>query len=323
MNSFQLYFGIDVSKHYLDVGSTEQFLQRFQNDTESIQAVCAFIKEQQQESTACVVVESTGIYSMDVVMALIQSDVPVAFVQPGRVRHFARAAQQLAKTDAIDAQVIARFGERIQPRCYSPPAEEVQQLRALVDRRHQVTKDIVTEKTRREGCKNQRILTLINEHIKHLTACLKDLEKELRTLLQEQKQLHKQADVLMDITGVGLVTAATLLGHLPELGLVNRQQITALAGIAPYDRSSGERQGRRSIYGGRARVRKALYMATICAIRHSTVIKNHYAQLRQRGKAAKVAIIACARKLLIHINAQMNAYWTTFTTDDALQESTS
>lgn len=295
-----LYFGIDVAKATLDVGSTQKRLFQVPNTPAGHRAL---IERLQRLSVAAIVIESTGIYGQQCVQALGEAGLPVALVQPGRVRHFARSTGLMAKTDAIDAVLIARFGEAVKPRLHQAPTPAQAQLRAWSDRRSQIVEDRVREQNRLEACCDPVVAKHIRASIRRLEATEKALDRRIAQAISADATLRAKNDVVCQEAGVGPHTAAVLLGQLPELGAVNRQQISALAGLAPYDQSSGQWQGRRAIYGGRASVRRALYMAALTAVRWNDNLKAMYERLLGRGKDKKLALIACARKLLVRLNS--------------------
>jgi transposase len=300
MTTSGVYIGIDVSKATLEVGSCERRLFQAANTDQGHQEV---IRRLRSLSVALVAIESTGIYGQELARTLIAAGLPVAVVQPGRVRYFARSLQILAKTDAIDAVVIACFAAATKPRHYTPPSAPLARLRAVCDRRDQLIEDRVREENRLEACTDQDIATHLRASITALNQAVEKLDATIRDLIAADPLLKSRNDLLQNETGVGPQTAAVLIAQLPELGTVNRQQIGALAGLVPYDRSSGNQDGQRHIYGGRARVREALYMATMAACRWNTHIAGFYQSLIKRGKANKVARIACARKLLVRLNS--------------------
>ena len=299
------YIGIDISKATLDVGNTQKHLFTCANTTKSFEKIIAVCRESQAQIIA---IEATGGYERGLVHALLQADLPVAVVQPKCARHFALSTKTLAKTDKIDCRMLAQFAAATNPRLYEKPSENVQKLRALYDRRKQVIDDRVRETGRLEACPCTHVATRIQEHIKLLREEEATLQALIEACIKEDQDLHGKQQELLSTLGVGQQTATALLTHLPELGTVNRQHIAALAGIAPYDRSSGAWTGRSSIKGGRHEVRCALYMAALCATRHDPVIKVIYQRLLKKGKPKKVAIIACARKLLVHLNSMLRDY---------------
>lgn len=302
------YFGIDVSKARLDLARVDQYLGAYANTDDGHASLIAWLRKHTVEAIG---IEATGIYGHGIAKALTQAGFRVYLVQPGRVRWFARSQGILAKTDAIDGQVISRFIEQSQDlQVYTPPSAEQEALRALVDRRDQLVDDRRRERCRLEACQHPTMHAHIEAQITHLTAIIADLEKTIQATIARDPVLADRARRLQDVPGVGPHTAVCLLTHLPELGIVNRQEIAALAGLAPYPRDSGNRQGQRAIYGGRARVRRALYMAATTAARCNRTLHAVYVRLRAKGKRGKVALIAVARKLLVYLNSCM-AQWST------------
>lgn len=301
------YFGIDVSKARLDLACIERYLGASTNNDEGHQSLIAWLQDHALEAIG---IEATGIYGLGIAKALTQAGFRVYLVQPGRVRWFARSQGILAKTDAIDGQVISRFIEQSQGlQVYTPPSADHEELRALTDRRDQVVDDRRRERCRLEACQHPMMRAHIEEQIAYLTTQIQGLDQAIKQTLARDATLAEKATRLQDVTGVGPQTAITLLTYLPELGLVNRQEIAALAGLAPYPCDSGPRQGQRAIYGGRARVRRALYMAASTACRYNGPLQAFYARLRAKGKRGKVALIAVARKLLVYLNTCMRQ-WT-------------
>lgn len=300
------YFGIDVSKAHLDVADQSRFLKRYSNDRSGIaQIVRRFAR---RSSSARVIVESTGIYSLAICEALADAGISVFLVQPGRVRHFALSQGWLAKNDRIDARAIASFGASSSELIvFVPPCEILREIRALVDRRDQLVDDRKREKCRLEATRLPKVRQHIQNQIAHLSGLIGEIEHEIDMAFQKDVHLQKRRDVLQSVSGVAAVTSSVLVAQLPELGHVSRQAIAALAGLAPYVSQSGDSDGKREIYGGRARVRSALYMAVVAAVspQNKGFLVPHYEKLLARGKLKKVAQIACARKLLIHLNSLM------------------
>jgi transposase len=250
-----------------------------------------------------VICEASGGYEQSVVHALHQAELAVCIVDPARVRHFARATGQRAKTDRIDAALLARYGEQVRPRPTAPLSAAMAQMRELVRRRAQLLE----------------VLQLSRQHASHLTlpglrrqsaALVRQVrrqiaavEKQIQTVVADEESLRQRAQQLQSVSGVGPATAAVLLAEMPELGTLNRGQAAALAGVAPFARESGKWRGKRFVGGGRAPVRKALYMAALVGSRANAVLRERYERLRARGKPAKVALVALMRHLLIHLNA--------------------
>lgn len=294
-----IYVGIDVAKAELVVATTTAVICRVANDPGGH---AELVRRLTGMTVAAAVLESTGCYGQAPVAALVAAGVAVAVVQPGRVRHYARSLGIHAKTDPIDARVIAQFGEATKPRSFTPSTQEVVHLRALVDRRDQIIELRKQEQNHLEAKPSAFIAKDLQASIKRLRKAEKAYTKQIADHIAKHDRFARLSKALQDESGVGLQTAATLLAHLPELGSLNRQQIAALGGLAPYDHASGTHDGKRAIYGGRKRLRRALYLAALSAGRCGTWLKDAYLKLRQRGKPAKVALIACARKLLVRLN---------------------
>jgi transposase len=257
------------------------------------------------EPADMVIIEATGGLEVPVASALATAGIGVAVVNPRQVRDFARATGQLAKTDALDARVLVRFGAAVKPQVRALPDAQAQALEALVSRRRQLVEMLTAEKNRRANSP-QVIHKSIDEHIRWLEKRLAGFDDELAALVRATPIWRERDESLRSVPGVGPVLATTLLAHLPELGALNRKQIAALAGPAPFNRDSGSLRGSRCIWGGRAQVRRVLYMAVVSAVRSNPVIKNFYAQLRARGKCPKSALTACMRKLLVILNAMLH-----------------
>ena len=296
------YIGIDVSKAVLDVYILpfKKYMQ-FKNDIKEIKKLGHKLKTFPQAS---IVMEATGGYEKQVAQSLQKMGLGVSVVNPRYIRDFAKALGKLAKTDRIDAEVIASFAEKMQPRPNRECNENQQKLAELNARRRQITEMIVMEKNRLDKASNElkkSIQRIINALEKELQAINEALEK---FILNDADYSQKNA-LLKSIKGVGPVVAAGVLADLPELGKLNAKQISALAGLAPYNRDSGSLRGKRTIWGGRACVRTTLYMATLVATKHNPQIKSFYERLCNAGKMKKVAIIACMHKLLIIMNAMI------------------
>lgn len=296
------YIGIDVSKAVLDVYilPSKTYIQ-FKNDTKEIKKLSDKLKSFPQVS---IVMEATGGYEKPAAQALQNMGFSISVVNPRHIRDFAKALGKLAKTDRIDAEIIALFAEKMQPRPNAKYDENQQKLAELNARRRQIIEMIVMEKNRLDkvsSVSKKSIQRIINALEKELQAINKILEK---AILDDTEYSQKNT-LLKSIRGVGSVVAAGIIADLPELGTLNAKQITALVGLAPYNRDSGTLRGKRTIWGGRACVRSMLYMATLVATRHNVQIKNFYERLCKAGKMKKVAIIACMRKLLTIMNAMI------------------
>jgi transposase len=251
-----------------------------------------------------IVVEATGGYEEALVLGLFESGLPVALVSPQRVRKYAGAKGLLAKTDQIDAQLLAAYGKAIPPRLFVGKSEERKRLSALVARRKQLNDMLQAEKNRLRTT-SLEMKSSIQRVIACLKAEMKELEEQSRQFMKTHEEMGEQEQLLRSARSIGPVTAATLLADLPELGQLNRKQVAALVGVAPMNKDSGKKRGYRKTKGGRPDVRRALYMATLTGIRYNPILKPHYDQLVKRGKQKKVAITACMRKLLTILNAMM------------------
>jgi transposase len=251
-----------------------------------------------------VVMEATGGYEMLAALSLSGAGIPVAVVNPRQARDFAKAMGRLAKTDKVDAAILALFAERIRPEARPLPDAELAMLKALVNRRNQVVQMLVAEENRLAST-IPAVREHVNEHIVWLRQERHQLEAELGTYLEKTQVWTANDRLLQSVPGVGMVTSLTLLAELPELGTLNRKQIASLVGVAPLNRDSGKMHARRSTWGGRASVRAALYMATLVATKHNHEIHAFYERLCAAGKAKKVAIVACMRKLLVILNAMI------------------
>jgi transposase len=307
--TFSVYLGVDTSKAHLDVGTVERAVKRFSNDSTGHQQLLEHCVSCGRDQVI-VGVESTGSYSQALVLFLAEHGIAVALIQPNRVRHFARSQGLLAKTDAIDARMIAQYCAATRNlRLYTPPSESQRRLRALVDRRDQLVNDRQREQCRREACLDRAIATELKQSIDRLARAIAKLDQRIQAAIAKDAHAQSLSQALQDVTGVGPQTAVCLLAHLPELGCVNRQEIAALAGLAPYNCDSGNQRGKRATYGGRARVKRALFMAALSAARFDEHLNAFYLHLLRQGKAKKVALTACARKLVIRLNsivAQLN-----------------
>ena len=249
-----------------------------------------------------VVCEATGGYERDVVAALHEANVPVSVLNPARVRHFARATGQRAKTDHIDAAVLSAYGEKLQPKPTAPRTELQEQLTELVRRRVQLLEIRVSQKQQAQRLTVPALRRQAQSLVRRLERDLEQIEEQLKELRTQASDLDARLQKLEAITGVGTITALGVLAELPELGTLNRRQAAALAGLAPHPRESGQWHGRRSIGGGRAPVRRALYMAALVAARSNRQLKEFYQRLRAAGKPAKVALTAVMRKLIVLMN---------------------
>lgn len=308
----EVFVGIDVSKDKLDVAVRPSGeILSFSNDEDGISLMVDFIKPL---SPLLIVLEATGGLETASVGILAAKGLPVVVINPRQVRDFAKATGKLAKTDAIDAHVIARFGEAVRPEIRPLKDQETQKLDALITRRRQIVEMITAEKNRL-GSATPWTRKDIQNHIAWLEKCLMKADKDLNNLLRKSPVWREKNDILRSTPGVGPVLSMTLLSNLPELGTLNRKQIAALVGVAPLNRDSGLFRGKRKIWGGRASIRSVLYMSVTCAIRFNPLIKKFYQHLRNAGKVHKVAMTACMRKLLIILNTMIKnrTCWSTVT----------
>jgi transposase len=294
------FVGIDVSKRHLDVAvwGQEEVWQQPNNE----QGIIAVVGKLTELAPTLIVLEASGGWEMSLVAELAFAKLPVVVVNPTRVRAFAKATGQIAKTDKLDAGTIAWFAQAVRPEVRSLRNEQEAYLASLIARRRQVIGMVTAEKNRRHTT-HGLIAERLEEHIAWLAAELDALEEDISRLIKESEVWQEKEALLQSVPGVGPVTAFTLLAELPELGALNRQKIAALAGLAPFNKDSGPRRGKRRIFGGRAGVRCVLYMAALSASKTNPVIKDFYERLLAKGKVKKVALVACMRKLLAILNA--------------------
>ena len=294
--------GIDVGKEKLDARLNGQPSVRiWANDEAGRAELSEWVVAQEAQ---LVVVEASGGYEAGIVSELLERDQAVALVNPTRVRAFARAEGILAKTDKIDAGVIARFGATMKPEPQARRDQNQLELNQWVTRRRQLVLMVTAEKNRLQTAA-PAMQAHIARHIAWLQADIELLEQQINQAIAANPRWSETAKRVESVPGVGSITASTLVADLPELGQLNRQKIAALVGVAPFNHDSGKRRGHRRIFGGRASVRSVLYMATLSAIRHNPVIKSFYERLIAKGKIKKVALTACMRKLLVILNAMV------------------
>lgn len=297
----KLYVGIDVAKSHWDVAiEGESNTRRFKSDKQGAKQLTDWLKEL---TPTLICLEATGGYEAMLVEWLHSQGFALRVMNPRQIRDFARAIGQLAKTDKIDALVIARFGATIQPDPQEPTSENQRRLHSLRARRQQIVQMIVQEKNRLSTVRDLAIRELIQQAIKFYEEQLREINEQLTKLTQSDPEFQQRHKLLVSVPGIGNVTATNLIADLPELGAMNRGQAAKLVGIAPINRDSGSLRGKRMIGGGRPTVRRGLFMATLVATRHNRVIREHYQQLLKRGKAKMTALVACMRKLLLIINA--------------------
>ena len=296
------YVGIDVSKGRLDVAVLGERQEKKVDNT--VQGIAQLVEWMQALQPELIVVEATGGYQRAMVEALFRAGLSVAVVNPACVRQFARACGLLAKTDKLDAQVLAVFGQRVQPKPYTGKSEAEKHLGALLVRRKQVEEMLKAEQNRLRTTSPS-----LKSSVEQVIVCLKEqkklLDEQIQQFLNEQKAWQEQREILTSAPGVGPVTTATLLAELPELGKMDRKKIAALVGVAPMNYDSGKKRGYRKTKGGRGDVRSVLYMSTLVATRYNPVIQAQYQHLLKRGKEKKVALTACMRKFITILNAMM------------------
>lgn len=296
------YVGIDISKDSLDVAVLPSREKRqYPNDHGGMNKLIPWLKKLVVE---IVVMEPTGGYEALAVAALSSKHVPVAIVNARQIRQYARAKGILAKTDGIDAIVMAEFAEAVKPEVRQIPNKETREIKMIVSRRRQLLEMMTAEKNRKTTA-GVSIIPGIQAHIDWLKREVEDIDKDLRGRIENSPVWQVKDNLLQSIPGVGKVLSSTILAELPELGRLNRKQIAALVGVAPYNCDSGKMRGKRAVWGGRAAIRNVLYMATVVSITHNPVIKDLYDRLVGKGKVKKVALVACMRKLLVIMNAIM------------------
>jgi transposase len=295
------YVGIDVSKHHLDIFDEAVGMpERIANATQAITQQVA-----RWRCAALIVFEATGVYDLELREALSQAGIRFARINPARARDFARASGQLAKTDPIDARMLAAFARAMQPAAEQLVTPARNALGRLTKRRDQLVLMRSQEKNRRSEADDRTMAERIGRLIEVLDGEIAEIEAEIRALIKAEAEISDDAQLMRSLPGVGPVACMQLIAQMPELGQVGPKQIAALAGLAPFNVDSGTYRGKRKIGGGRKRVRDALYMAALNAVRRAATFKTFYARLRQAGKPAKLALIAVARKLLTILNAMM------------------
>jgi transposase len=301
--------GIDVSKQHLDLaadpgspGDAGDEAARFTNDAAGHATLVTHLRDR---SVKLIVLEATGGYERTLVAALLAAALPVVVVNPRQVRDFAKATGTLAKTDRLDAAVLARFARVIDPPMRDLPDENARVLQEHVARRTQLVQMVTAEGNRLKQVRSRAVRASIQQVVTLLKRQLQEIDDDLDRLIRQSPAWREKEDLLKSVPGVGDQTARQLIVNLPELGRCSRQQIAALVGVAPFHHDSGQMRGRRAIAGGRHAVRATLYMATLVATRYNPVIRRHYQHLLAAGKRKKVALIACLRKLLTMLNAML------------------
>lgn len=297
------YVGIDISKSKFDVRSTESSKGVVYQYTP--EGMKQFIQLLQQIQPKLICLEATGGLERKLVALLHKHKFPVAVVNPRQIRDFARAKNRLAKTDQIDANTIMEFAQTMNPRITEPLIQAQQKMRDFTARRGQVCKQLLQERNRLGTAADKQVAKLINQSIRFLEKQLKAIEKELKQLIDADEESRKRSKILQSVPGIAGTTAALLISELPELGSLNRKQISRLVGVAPTNRDSGTLRGKRTIGGGRVRVRNGLYMPTVTALNHNPVIRTFYKRLVKNGKPKMVSLVAAMRKLLTILNTMV------------------
>ena len=300
--SNSIFVGIDVSKSRLDIAVGEK--GAVWNEANNAKGIPRLVERLKEMAPTLIVIESTGGLERAVLIELNRAGLAVALTNPGRVREYAKSIGQLAKTDKLDARLLARFAAAVRPAVTQLPSEEEQHLSALLARRKQLLEMLTAEENRLSSA----ALTLndsIEKHIAWLKEELKALDKQINDFNRQDPERKEKNELMQSVKGIGRITASTLAADLPELGRLDKKKIAALVGVAPFNQDSGRMRGKRRIKGGRASVRQVLYMAAISATRFNSVIRPFYQSLLKRGKLKKVAIVACMRKLLVILNAMV------------------
>lgn len=303
------YVGIDVSKQKLDVFLLPQ--RKFFSSSTEAEGLADLVEKLRRVQPRLIVVEATGGYERPILAALLEADLPVALVNPRQVRDFAKALGRNAKTDRLDAELLALFAQLTQPRLLEKASEKQAELDDLVTRRRQLVDMRTAEKNRLERARVKFATQAIRKHLTFLENQIKAIEGQIAKLIESDDDWKARAQTIASVPGVGPVTAATLIAHLPELGRLNRQEIAALAGVAPFNHDSAKFKGKRSIWGGRSNVRSVLFMAALTARRSNPRLRAFAQRLEANGKEFKVVMTACMRKLLVILNtlAKNNTHW--------------
>jgi len=308
MKSPQLFVGIDVSAKRLDVAVLPAGTHFTVAHTD--EGIVSLVRRLRELGPHIVVLEATGGYEIPVAYAMSEASLPVVIMNPKCLRHFAKSTGQLAKTDKLDARVLAHYAQAIQPPVRPLKDPEQAELATLMSRRRQLRDMIVMEENRRRTS-TPKVRGNIDQHLAYLRQLLKDLDQEIHDAIRCTPLWHEKSVILQSFNGIGPKVSASLIADLSELGTAKGAQISALAGLAPMNRDSGQWRGKRTIQGGRPAVRQALYMAALVASRRNPVIREFYQRLRQAGKPAKVALTACMRKILVILNAMLKnrTFW--------------
>ena len=297
------FVGIDVAKDHLDihVRPTDEAFRVSYDDA----GLATLLTRLRAVTPTIIVFEATGGYEVRLAATLASAGLPVAIVNPRQIRHYGRAIGQLAKTDRLDARLIARFAEAVRPAARPVPDEQASALGEIIASRRQLVERLVSEQNRRRLLRDRRVQRQLDAHIAWLEAALRRLDHDLTTLVRATPAWREADDLLRSVPGIGPVTACTLIADLPELGRLDRRRIAALVGLAPFARDSGAFQGIRMITGGRPHIRRVLYMATLSAIKCNPAIRKFHQRLVAAGRPGKVAVTAAMRKLLTILNAML------------------
>jgi len=304
MNEELVYLGVDIAKSHLDAAIGKE-KHRFSNDAVGHRELIRWVK--QTKAPIQVICESSGGYERRLVQAVARAGIRISLVQANRVRQFARAAGVLAKTDSIDAEVLCAYGEAMRPQTVGASELEQEHLRELESQRRHLTHLLVMEQNRGARLSDAFVRRLNRSLIKQIKKQIERLDLLIKEHIEQSPRLTAKAEKLISIKGIGLRTAALLLAQMPELGQLNRREVAALVGVAPFNRDSGKLRGKRAIYGGRRFVRHGLYMAALVAARHNPILRAFYQRLRTAGKPAKVALTATMRKPLIVLNSSLKS----------------
>ena len=301
MDHKQVFVGIDVSKKHLDVSIRpgDDFFRVSNDDL----GIADLVKSLVDFNPQLILLEASGGYEILAATSLRQADLPAQIINPRQVREFARSTGKLAKTDKIDARVLAHFAQLLQPPLRPWPEAQQQELAALMTRRRQCVEMVVMEKNRLGTAWSSKVRKSLQVHLHALQEQLNEIEQDLNDFIRRSPLYLAKDQLLQTVPGVGALTSLSLIAWLPELGVLNRKQIAALVGVAPFNRDSGQMRGRRTVWGGRKQLRPTLYMTTIAACRFNPATRTFYQQLLQAGKRKKVALTVCMRKLLTILNA--------------------
>lgn len=296
-----VFIGIDVSKDKVDVASVPAGQPLvFTNDSNGLEELTQRLAE---IKPVLIVLEATGGYQLRLTASLLKAQLPVVVVNPRQVRDFAKAVGKLAKTDKIDADVLARYAEAIRPPIRPLPDEQHQELSSVLNRQRQLIDMLVMEKNRFRNCPSQKVKTDVELHIKWLKEQIKKLDKDIGNLIEQTPIWRAKDQLFQSVPAVGPRLSRCIIANLPELGTLNRKQIAALTGLAPFNRDSGKMRGKRTIWGGRHKIRALLHMAAVASLRFNPLIRSFFDRLVSLGKPKKVALTACMRKLLTILNA--------------------